>query len=142
MSILETLFSLIISSLLLFIVGKYFFSDLWSELYRRFQLLIHGKRTIGVVTNAFVSEDSDGTFSFGMDVSFNDQEGIERNFRPDARYSISPFIGRKVDVIYMPSNPDKAELFSYFMVIPPILSLFVIIIACSGIIRGLIKQFS
>lgn len=142
MKYFETLYSLFFSGLLLFMLGKYFFKDAYVELTKRIRLSFKGKRTEGTITSVFISKDSDGTFSHGMVVRFDDDYGMERQFRPDVRFDTSPVVGKKVKVIFLPTNPEVAELYSFFLLFPPVLALATVIIAGAGIIHGLIKQFS
>ncbi len=139
---LEILYSILISTLLIFIVAKYLLRNTWSSLLRNIHLFFKGRRTIGTISNVFVTNDSDGSKSFGIEISYADQYGNERKIRPEKRYVFSPFAGEKIKIVFLPSNSEIAEVNSFFLLFSPIINLGVIFIACAGIVIALIRQLS
>ncbi|OAT47261.1 hypothetical protein M997_1790 [Proteus hauseri ATCC 700826] len=104
-----------------------------SELY----LITNGIETTGVVIDISIDRSSNNKETYFPIIQFNTEKNVETTFRSTTGSSgYRNSIGNEVPIIYLPNNPQKASINSFFSLYGPglILTIFGLIFTSIGLI--------
>lgn len=97
----------------------------------------NGIETTGVVIDQSVSKSSDGSYFYHPIIQFNTEDNREIMFRsPEGGHQSRFYLGEKINVIYLPSDPQRATINNFLGLYGAgtILSIFGLVFASTGLI--------
>jgi hypothetical protein len=123
----------------IFVLFKYFLSNVIPNIKKLITLLLNGKKTLGEIISVDQEKGLEGAVIFRASIKFLDNHGKEFSFLTQFQFMAKPPIGSNLRIIYDPENPEEASIYNLGTFLYPILNLFLLIFGCFLIIMAILK---